>query len=193
VKTDDGYTAAEALAALAILGLAMAGLTTSMGLIGAGQKKARAQLEQAVAQRAINQRLEGLLALDGPFRSDQTSHLVGDGQSIELDCGGFSRCAARIEEGRLIVRNGQGQETTLTLPDGPGPRFVYVGSYSRGDVWPPASLPPPAPSWQGLKAVAIQAGSDTVKAPLAVARVWRQQRADCEYDVVIQDCRGAGS
>jgi hypothetical protein len=193
MKADDGYTAAEALAALAILGLAMAGLTTSMGLIGMGQKKAREQLEQAVAQRAINQRLEGLLALGAPFRSDQTNHLVGDGQSLELDCGGLSRCAARIENARLIVRDGQGLETALRLPDGSTPRFVYIGSYNSGGVWPPAPLPPPAPSWQSLKAVAIQAGSDTVKIPLAVARVWRQQRADCEYDVVIQDCRGAGS
>ncbi|WP_168077156.1 hypothetical protein [Caulobacter sp. SSI4214] len=193
MKTNDGYTAAEALAALAILGLAMAGLTTSMGLIGMGQKKAHAQLEQAVAERAINQRLEGLLALDAPFRSDQANHLVGDSQSFELDCGGPSRCTARIEDGQLRIRDGQGLETTLKLPDGPAPRFVYIGSYNSGGAWPPAPLPPPAPSWQGLKAVAIQAGSDTVQLPLAVARVWRQQRVDCEYDVVIQDCRGAGS
>ena len=191
MKVDDGYTAAEALAALAILGLAMAGLTTSMGLIGAGQQKAREQLQQAVAQRAVNERLERLLAIGAPFRSDEADQLIGDSQDLEIDCGG-ARCAARIQDGQLIFRSGAGSEKALQLPQGEAPRFVYVGSYSTGEIWPPSALPPPAPSWQVLKAIVIQSDVNKAKIPLAVARVWRQQRTDCEYDVVIQDCRGAG-
>lgn len=193
MNRQDGYTAAEALAALAILGLAMGGLATSMSLITAGQTKARARLEQSMLERAANQRLENLLARDAPFRSDQTNHLVGDEQGFEADCGAALRCTARIDEGRLRIRKGDGTITALNLPDGDAPHFVYVGSYSSSAVWPPAPLPPPAPSWQTLGSVLIQSRSGNEEKPLVVAKVWRQQRADCEYDVVIQDCRGAAS
>lgn len=193
MRGQDGYTAPEALAALAILGLAMSGLTTSIGLISAGQAKARARLEQSVLERTADQRLEHLMSLDAPFRSDQASHLIGDGQVLQVDCGNGQRCAARIEDGNLTLRGGDGAEKSYRLPDGENPHFVYVGSYSASDIWPPAPLPPPAPSWQTLGAVMIQSKEGTKDKPLVIAKVWRQQRADCEYDVVIQDCRGAAS
>jgi type II secretory pathway pseudopilin PulG len=188
-----GYTAAEALAALAILGLAMAGLTTSMQLITAGQIKARARLEQSMRERAVDQRLEALLARDAPFRSDQTSHLIGNGQMLDAACGSTERCSARIEDGSLVIQRGDGAEKSYRLPDGENPHFVYIGSYSTGGIWPPEALPPPAPSWQTLGAVMIQSKIEGQEKPLVVAKIWRQQRADCEYDVVIQDCRGAAS
>lgn len=187
----EGYTAAEALAALSILGLAMAGLTTSMTLIGKGQLKARQQLEQSMRERAVDQRLERLLGRGAPFRSDQPSHLLGDEQRLELDCGGPARCVLRIDDGRLMVRDHDGRETSLRLPAGETPKLRYLGSYSESNVWPPAAMPPPAPTWQSLDGVAIIGKVDAQEKPLAVAKVWRQQRVDCEYDVVIQDCRAA--
>ena len=193
MSRQDGYTAAEALAALAILGLAMGGLTTSMRIISMGQAKAQARLEQTVLERTADQRLERLLALDAPFRSDQTTHLVGNGQALEVDCGASQRCAARIENGSLTIQGGDGVQKAYRLPEGEAPRFVYIGSYSASDIWPPAALPPPAPSWQTLGAVIVQAKSGEEDRPLVTAKVWRQQRTDCEYDVVIQDCRGAAS
>lgn len=190
---EDGYTTAEALAALAILGLAMAGLTTSLGLVGAGQAKSRMRVEQAVLQRTADQALDRLVAFSPPFRSDQASHLVGDADGFEVDCLEARRCGARIDNGELVVLGRDGLETRTRLPTGQAPRFVYVGSYSANKTWPPAPMPPPAPAWQTLSAVLIQSTSQTGDKPLAMARVWRQQRADCEYDVVIQDCRNAAS
>lgn len=193
MRGQDGYTAAEALAALAILGLAMGGLATSMGLITASQAKARARVEQSVFERAADQRLERLIARDAPFRSDQATHLVGAKSALEVDCGDGRRCRARIEKGVLTIRDGRGDETSLRLPGGEAPFFRYIGSYSAGDLWPPAPMPPPAPAWQTLSAIAIVSEDEAGERPLALAKIWRQQRADCEYDVVIQDCRGAGS
>lgn len=189
----DGYTAAEALAALAILGLAMGGLTTSMHIITRGQTKAQSRLQQAMWERAVDQQLERLLSQAAPFRSDQASRLTGDGQAFQVDCGAGQHCVARIEAATLTIQGGDGRSTTLRLPDGQGAHFVYVGSHSTSDTWPPAALPPPAPSWQTLSAVMIQSRLEDQDKPLAMAKVWRQQRADCEYDVVIQDCRGSAS
>lgn len=193
MRGDDGYTAAEALAALAILGLAMAGLTTSMTLIGAGQKKARDQLEQATLERVADDRLGRLLAINAPYRSDQSRRLVGGASDFEVDCGAGARCAARLETGHLIVRGADGREAQFSLPHGEAPHFVYLGSYGSSDVWPPRPLPPPAPAWQSLNAVLVQSRVGQKDKPLVVAKIWRQQRADCEYDVVIQDCRGSRS
>src|SRR5689334_16814998 len=136
MKGQDGFTAAEALAALAILGLAIGGLTTSMALISAGQRTTRAQLEQSMLERAVDQRLELLLAHGAPFRSDQPS-LTGDGQSLELSCESVQRCEARIESGVLLIRSPSGAETKVRLPAGEKPRFVYIGSYSAALTWPP--------------------------------------------------------
>lgn len=193
MSRQEGYTAAEALAALAILGLAMAGLTTSMGLVAAGQTKTRARLEQTIRERAADQQLESLLARAAPFRSDQASHLIGGAQALDVDCGVERRCAARLVDGGLVMRGGDGTEKTYRLPEGEAPRFVYVGSYSTSDTWPPAPLPPPAPPWQTLGAVIVRSQELTKGRPLVVAKVWRQQRADCEYDVVAQDCRNTPS
>jgi hypothetical protein len=190
--SQEGYTASEALAALAILGLAIGGLTTSISLIGTGQLKAQSYLRQSALQRSANTRLERLLQPEAPFRSDEGSRLSGDGTGFEFQCG-KARCAVQLREDALVTRDASGAERALPLPKAEDPTIVYLGSYSQSDVWPPALAPPPAPSWQALRAVMIKSGGGDSDRTLVVARLWQEQRPDCEYDVVIQDCRGAGS
>lgn len=190
--SQDGYTASEALAALAILGLTLGGLSTSIALIGTGQLKAQNLLRHSALQRSANARLESLLQPEAPFRSDENQHLVGDDQGFEFSCGAV-RCLVRLSQNRLVTRDRSGAERSQALPQAQNPKIVYIGSYSQADIWPPAVLPAPAPPWQALRAVMIKDGSDAVARPLAIAALWRQQRADCEYDIVVQDCRGAGS
>lgn len=186
----DGYTAPEALAALAILGLAIGGLTTSITLIGKHQTKAQNALAQSVLERMANVQLESLLAPAAPFRSDD-ARLTGQAHGLSFACG-VSQCSAQLQDGLLVVHGPGGGETKVRLPAAADPAIWYVGSSSTGPVWPPAPLPPPAPSWQALRAVVIKERGDTTGRPLAVAKLWLQQRPDCEYDTVIQDCRGAG-
>jgi type II secretory pathway pseudopilin PulG len=193
MKQLEGYTTAEALAALAILGLAMAGLTTSMGLIRASQAKARDRVEQTILQRTAGQRLERLLSYDPPFSSDQNDHFIGDARGFELDCRAGRRCSARFDKDVLITVTGDGREARSRLPQGAAPRFVYLADGGTSDIWPPSPKPPPAPALQALSGVMIRGDGPNGEKPLALAKVWRQQRADCEYDLVLQDCRGAGS
>jgi hypothetical protein len=190
--SQDGYTASEALAALAILGLTVGGLSTSISLIGTEQLKAQGFSRQSALQRSANARLERLLQPEAPFRSDESQHLVGDDQGFEFTCGN-ARCSARLRGDTLVTRDRSGIEREQRLPKAQNPRITYLGSYSQVDAWPPAAQPAPAPSWQALRAVMIKDGDGVSARPLALARLWQQQRADCEYDIVVQDCRGAGS
>lgn len=190
--SQDGYTASEALAALAILGLTVGGLSTSIALIGTGQLKAQGSLQQSALQRSANARLEQLLQPEAPFRSDESQHLVGDDRGFEFSCG-EARCAVSLRDAALVTRDSSGAERTMPLPKAQNPRIVYLGSYGQTNVWPPAVQPPPAPPWQALRAVMIQDEGRASVRPLAIVRLWNQQRSDCEYDIVAQDCRGAGS
>ena len=58
--TDSGYTAVEALAALAIIGLAVTGLGSGIELIGRGQSEASATLVRVGSERTLGRSLDQL-------------------------------------------------------------------------------------------------------------------------------------
>lgn len=187
--TRDGYTAPEALAGLAIVGLAIGGLMTSLSLIGAHQTRLQAHLDQGVRQRETGVRLEAFLAAGGPYRSDQPTQLTGSPRQIRIACGSGT-CSATLGADRLTIVDEAGRERVTALPSGPGPAFWYVAASRMSDSWPPPSAE--GGSWQPLRAVLVKASGEAGR-PMAVARVWSQQRYDCVYDPVIEDCRGMGS
>ncbi|MGH1558157.1 hypothetical protein ACRAWD_10815 [Caulobacter segnis] len=39
----------------------------------------------------------------------------------------------------MKIRRGDGDEKSYRLPEGEDPHFVYIGSYSTSDIWPPAA------------------------------------------------------
>lgn len=182
--SEDGYTAADALAALAIVGLAITGLLGGLRVIGVAQAGVGATLDQAVSIRTAGLELQSLLAGEGPFRSDARDGLVGEADAFSFPCGA-GRCGARLESGRLVVED-EGVGRTVALPRTRDLRFEYVGALSADRTWPPAPLPAPAPAWQPLRTVLLKDANTTV----ATAQVWAAQTADCEFDVVTRDCRG---
>jgi type II secretory pathway pseudopilin PulG len=184
-----GYTAPEALAALAIVGLAISGLATSLSLIGAHQNRIQSQLAEGVRDRNVDQRLRAFLLQGGPYRSDQPGKMTGDPEQIRIGCG-QGECSARLRADLLITVDAGGRERVTHLPAGGDPAFWYVANSQMSDVWPPPV--PEGGSWQPLQAVLIKARGQAGR-PLAVARVWSDQRFDCEYDPVIEDCRGGGA
>lgn len=182
---DDGYTAADALAALAIVGLAVAGLMAGLRVVGSAQAGVSATLNAAVSERAAADELTRLVADQGPFRSDEADDFAGDRHAFSFTCGA-ARCRAEASAGRLVVQGPKGARV-VTLSRAGDLGFRYVGSLGPVDAWPPASLPPPAPAWQVLRSVVLT--DQTAARALATARVWTDQRADCEFDVVSRDCR----
>ena len=185
---DAGYTATEALAALAIIGLAMGGLTSGLMVVGRAQSAATATLSRADGIRTANHRLTQLLAGKGPFRSDRPSAFEGDATAFSFDCGA-TRCGARIEGETLTVIGTDGASSAVKLPINTKPGFIYGGSLGAGGVWPPAPLPPPAPQWQVLQYVALSDAASGRGGPIAVSRLWSQQAPTCDFDTITQDCR----
>ncbi|KQV58697.1 MULTISPECIES: hypothetical protein [unclassified Caulobacter] len=187
--SQDGYTAAEALAALAILGLAIGGLTSGLMLIGRHQGQAQAALNDVERRRAMESQLTLALSTGGIFRSDDANGLRGDSRTMDFPCAG-GRCAARLEGASLVLEDAGGERTTR-LPTTADLRFEYLTASNASAIWPPTPRPPPAPAWEPLRAVVVRKSSSSSDEPVALARLWLQQKPACEYDLISQDCRGA--
>jgi len=188
----DGYVAADALAALAILGLAVSGLAAGLFTLGRGELATTNTVARAVSLRSAAGEFARLLRDEGPFRSDASAAegLLGTSGRLEFPCDA-GRCAARAEDGRLVLVDALGVARAIRLP-GVGPvRFAYVGSQGSSDHWPPPAAPPPAPSWQPLQAIVVE--DEATGRALFVGRVAVQQAFDCEFDTLTQDCRRTGS
>ena len=188
---EDGYTATEALAALLILGLALSGLLSGLTVIGRVQTATASAVAQSNLLRTSSRALTGLLADRAPILSADAASFVGAATGFRTTCAS-GPCSVDLVEGRrLLIRRGA-EEQSIDLPKNDGPyRFLYATSHEISATWPPGAMPPPAPTRRVLTSVLVvdQAAGDT---PLLVSRLWNQQSADCEFDVVIQQCRGIG-
>jgi hypothetical protein len=180
-----GYTATEALAALAILGLAVGGLAAGLKVLGQGQLTTSVTLSDSVSVRTVRAELEGLLQGEGPFRSDAVGAFSGDRQSLRFPCAP-QPCSAQLAAGELVVVRGKGSRR-LRLPARRAYDFAYVAGNGRFARWPQ----PDAEPWRPLSAVALVDRASGL--PLVTAPVWVQQAADCEFDTVSRDCRRSPS
>ncbi|WP_310542641.1 prepilin-type N-terminal cleavage/methylation domain-containing protein [Phenylobacterium sp.] len=181
-----GYTLAETLAALAILGLAVGGLTAGVGLLERGQRLTSQATVQLQAERAAELSLDRMLQGGGPFRSIEPARLTGSATAIVAECGEVAPCRIELTDGETglglrITRPGRVDNLPLrrSVPAG----FVYRGSSSTSVTWPPDD-----PRRQVLRSISILR-TDVQTDPLLTVRLWREQALDCIFDVVIQDCR----
>jgi len=184
--SEDGYTLAEMLAALLMIGLAMAGLTQAMRVLGLFQGSTTRLEGQQRAIRIAELDLANLMDGQGPFRSTEPT-FRGDPTAFQFDCGRPKPCGARLEVEtsavRIVTSNDRGDEQAALLPDGADGHFIYVGDKAALNRWPPAG------ERQTLKAINLVQGSG--QAPLLTARLWVEQGADCAFDAIAQDCREA--
>jgi hypothetical protein len=187
---DAGYTATEALAALAILGLAVGGLTSGLKVIGQGELATSRKVAETVALRAASDEFAILVRGQGPFRSDDPASLAGDARRLSFPCDGGA-CEAQLTATGLRLRAPHRADWAIVLSDPVNLRFHYRGSVSEVPAWPPAPPPLPAPQWQVLQAIILERlpGGEAV----AVTRIASAQAADCDFDGILQDCRKTGS
>ncbi len=183
--SEAGYTLAEMLAALAILGLTVAGLTEGTRVIGRLQAKATGAAQAAAADRRAEMALDGLMAGQGPFVSDGRGDLRGDASSFAFGCGA-GRCGAAIvkDQGRtwLVVHQGGQQHRTALAAQGAA--FSYADSEGSASFWPSGSPRP-----RSLTAVLLQTTGRGGERSLAAAHLWIEEPRNCVFDAIAQGCR----
>lgn len=183
--SDDGYTLAEMLAALAILGMAMGGLGLVVNLI------ARQQLaSNRVSTRLMDDRAaDGALALWLTEQDSQT--LNGDDRRLSATCGPTT-CTARLEadEQRTVLilqaRSGPARRLRLRQRD---VRFGYLDARGAAAAWPRPDARDEDVQDAAPRAILLAAHAARTVAPLAVARVWTREPRDCQFDAIIGTCR----
>lgn len=181
--TDDGYTLADTLAALAILGLSIAGATTGLSSLTKIHSATELRSVETASLKRASVLLNDLLTDAGPF-TNRNAALQGDSSGFAFDCGS-ARCGARLEAAitgaRLVVSSPGNVEHTVRLKP-QNVRFVYFGSSTSGRAWPQAS-----DDRQRLRSVSLV--DEQGDAPLVQTVLWIDQPVRCEFDVVAQDCR----
>jgi hypothetical protein len=182
----DGYTLPEALTALLILGLAIAGLAQATHMLSRGQARLEARHLQTRGLVAARQALRALPAGLGPYTipADRSGRsLQGDEQAMTFACGLADACALQLHR--------QGRETGIELLAGGRTRRYRIGrsepvrfgyiSAIDGRVFP---------AWPGrdgpdrLGAVELRSGALV----LATLELSKAQDGACAFDVGLGAC-----
>jgi prepilin-type N-terminal cleavage/methylation domain-containing protein len=183
---EDGYTLVEMLAALAIIGLAMAGLAESARALRLLQQGVLRSVQAQQAGERAGRDLQRLFASQGPFRSKNAAGLSGGRAKLEFPCAGGGSCGARLTTNGGTARlelAGDGWRDVLALPASSA-SFVYVDAEGGAQDWPPSTSAPPT-----LVALAVIATRGAQ--PIAQVRLWRDEAFDCQFDPIAVDCREA--
>ncbi|KQY96876.1 hypothetical protein ASD21_22980 [Caulobacter sp. Root1455] len=182
--TDDGgYTLAEMLAALAILGMAMGGLGLVASLIARQQLASSRVSTRLIEDRAADRALTLWLA------EQDALTLSGDDRRLSATCG-EAACSARLEADKrrtvliLQARSGPARRLRLRQRD---VRFGYLDSRGAAAVWPRSDRREGDARDAAPRAILLVAKG--ANAPLAVARVWTREPRDCQFDAIIGACR----
>ncbi len=183
--SDDGYTLAEALAAIVMIGLAIGGLAQAAHVIGRLQERSAAGVQAQARNLALQQGLDRHLQTVEPVWSDRGGAQVSS-RSAVLPCGHGAMCRLDLERAadgeRLTLRDARGRKRSLALGPTRRARFEYVDDDGVHEAWPPAVIPR-----RTLRAIAVVDG----ERPLAVGRIWPVQPGPCVFDSVSGECRSA--
>jgi prepilin-type N-terminal cleavage/methylation domain-containing protein len=186
--SDAGYTLAETLAALAILGMASAGLMASVQVFGRAQAQTENMVRNQQVLRKASSDLQNRLEFQGPFRSSQANRFSGTSDGFVYECGAAAPCEAHIKPSgtrfALTLGDGTGAVRRHEIRGGGMPHFRYFGDQGESDRWPPDS-----PRTETLRGVVLTLDGASPAMPPIVARLWIEQPARCVFDAITQDCR----
>jgi len=186
--SDAGYTLVETLAAMAVVGLALGGLSLGMQVLGPSHLATSQAIAALDSARNAETRFEGLLARGAPYGSGSGAPLTGDGKALTFGCGRAKPCRAELAaDGPALafrIYDGQSDTPVQTLRAPDGARLTYGGQWTTSAIWPPAD-----PRRQALRSIALIKAAAADAPPLIEARIWGEEPAVCAFDPVMQDCR----
>jgi prepilin-type N-terminal cleavage/methylation domain-containing protein len=180
--SDDGYTLAEMLAALAILGMAMGGLGLVASLIARQQLNSTRISTRLVDDRAADRALAVWLV------EQDAETLSGDNRGLSATCG-TATCTVRLQAERrrtVLVLQGRSGSRRVRLRQ-PDVRFSYLDRRGAVAAWPRSVAMGEGVHDAAPRAILLSAASPAI--PVAVARVWSYEARDCQFDAIAGACR----
>jgi prepilin-type N-terminal cleavage/methylation domain-containing protein len=183
----DGFTLAETLAALVIIGLAVGGLVGGMNLLGRVQTKAVANAAQTDNGTQLESAFTLFLERAGPFRSDDAHGLQGDSGRFSYACG-HRACTAKLDRknGQMILALSGRNGSVRSIDLGAGAYvFDYQDELGQEADWPPPDQGEP----RTLRAIGIVKPRLGEVLPVAEARIFAEQPATCAFDSISRTCR----
>ncbi len=179
------------MAALVMIGLAVGGLGQATYLVARLNRDAGAQIAVDRHIGGAQRTLDGLLSQAGPFRRRDVEGFKGHAASFVFPCDQERLCGAELVAGRdqtiLVVQRGGHATASRSLGRLRDPHFAYRDAAGLHDVWPAGE---DADNGRlTLDAVALIEGRGPASGPLAVATVWGQQAAACQFDSISGECR----
>jgi len=193
--SSDGFTLAETLAALLIVGLSIGGLTKGAETIGQFEKRSAGTVRAVNDRRSLDGHLDTLFHETGPFLSDGTGSLIGKSTEIRFPCGS-QLCSATLSSDQAgsetMTTTQSGGNTTkdrTELHDAHGAHFRYHTASGDYDHWPFVHVENGVPHIEPLLGVSVVANDES--APIANARIWHETLAVCAFDTISNQCRKA--
>ena len=188
MRRDDGYTLAECLVAMFVVGLAVSGLSAGLLTVSKMHGASERLERQDQSVRTARQALDGLLAQQGPFASPGGSKFNGDSKGFRFECGPAKAiCGSWVtttSDGLALTVADQHARHDLPLPGFTGAKFNYAGSLTLGPTWP-AQIQDP----QTLRSIGLVGETRQGVLPVASVRVWIDQPTTCAFDAIAQACR----
>ena len=183
---DKGYTLAEALTALVMVGLAMAGAGEAVHFLSGSFSRLQGQ-SAAASERAFAQHALMSLPSDlGPFRND-TGSFSGSPGMISFPCDVRDQCSIALNPTQgattMFVTQGKHQRS-LAMHNLPKLHFTFL-SADDGSAWP---FWPNGRSQDRLGGVVLSSGATSV----AYLRLSKVQPDVCAFDLASGDCRKPG-
>lgn len=162
-RQDEGFTLVEAVVALTVVSLALAGILAATSLITRHNRQVVTAQQSATAVEDTLSRLSTSLSPHQPFFAED---LTGSPRDIIYDCG-VARCRFRLSS--------------------PSQRLAYVSEGKVLTSWPPKVIV--EGQEPRLEALILQDLSGTT---LGLVRLETEQPEDCQFDMISRTCRGEG-
>lgn len=187
MKASDGYTLAECLVALFIIGLTLVGVSAAARLISRDQSHAVALAHSGERLRSVQEELDRFMAGQGPFTGPDADVFEGQPSGFRFRCAPTEDCRVWLSpspNGMTLRLAGPHLHRTILLEGVRSAQFSYGGARTIGPIWPAD-----AATVQPLKSIGLMAKTDAGPVPIADVQVWIDQGPACEFDVILKDCR----
>lgn len=187
IRADDGYTLAEALAALLILGMAMTGLFAGTRLLVQAQGRTSKVIADDRAMTSARGAFEASATNASAIKAVLAERFDGSVRAFQYPCARAAGCGVSLSDrgvdGVMTVIGPDGRETQWKLPHGRGAYLVYNSTSGGFRGWQ-------ADDNHGLlRSINVVRPAGDGDAPMISARLWIEQSQTCEFDTITRACR----